>query len=702
MIRSAMTIQFAPLLPETILWALAGLTVFFLLLSLLFYKRGAITRVVCAAAFLLVFLNPSLAVEKRESVPDVAVIVADRSPSQNNGARTARTDAALEYLKKALTGRSDLTLRIVEAPEPGNAVTRETRLFDALEQTLSDVPASRRAGVIFLTDGQIHDAPSNPERFKDFGPVHALLTGERNEKDRRLVVLEAPTYGIVGQEALIRYRIEDPGAPAAKQVAVTLRQDGQQPQIDLAPVNEDLSVNVTINHAGQNIFDLETEAMDGEITQANNRAAMIVNGVRDRLRVLLVSGQPHAGGRTWRDMLTADPGVDLVHFTILREPDKLDATPQNELSLIAFPVHELFETKLYDFDLIIFDRYRLNRILPNNYFSNITRYVEEGGALLEASGPSYGGDESIYTTDLKKVLPALPTGHIFDQPFKPQLTSAGLRHPVTQNLSWPGGTPQNPGWGPWLRQVGVVATAGDTLMDGIEKQPLLILNHVGKGRVAQLTSDEIWLWSRGYEGGGPHAELLRRMAHWLMKEPELEENALDVRVDGQTITIRRRTLTEDKMTVTVSAPDGAVTKDIELSVHDSGVLEGQTTATQLGIYTIDDGTQQRFAIVGDLNPPELQGVRTTPDILAPLTAESGGSVQWLSDTPEPDVKLMPSGRSYGGHGWIGLRESRSFNVTGVENKPFLPAWIYALSLMALVIAAWWLEGRRGKTPRQAA
>ncbi len=698
---TTLTIHFAPLLPEGALYALAALAVLLCLASLFLYKRAILWRSAGAAAFILILLNPSLIEEKRESVPDVAVIVVDRSPSQDNGARTSRTDTALSYLRKQLDQQSDLELRVVESSAPSDALAQETRLFDKLDQTLSDIPVKRRAGVIFLTDGQIHDIPKAPERFSDYGPVHGLLTGEKNERDRQLVILEAPAYGIVGQPVTIKYKVEDTDPEQDDYATVLIRQNNKEPRLDLVPLNIEQTLQVTMEHAGQNIFDIETSAVDKEITEANNRAPIIVNGVRDRLRVLLVSGQPHAGGRTWRNLLTSDPGVDLVHFTILREPNKLDATPQNELSLIAFPFRELFEVKLYDFDLIIFDRYRLNRILPNYYFGNIARYVKEGGALLEASGPSFATKNSIYTTALKNVLPAFPTGQVIEHSFKPSLTKTGKRHPVTQNLLWSGADSRKksaksgPKWGSLLRQVVVTPTSGDILMSGAEKQPLLILDRVGEGRVAQLTSDQIWLWSRGFEGGGPQAELLRRLAHWLMKEPELEENALEVQVDGNNILIRRRTLTEKEMSATMTKPDGTQ-ESLSLTSANDGFLEARITAETLGIYTIDDGTQQHFAIVGDLNPPELRRVKTSPDLLAPLSQTSKGRITWLSETPEPSIRLLPPGRRYGGSNWIGLRQSHSHNVTGIKSRPFLPSWLYMLSLLALLISVWWFEGRSSK------
>lgn len=690
---AALTIHFAPLLPDSMLWLTGILAFSLLLLSMALFRAGIITRSLCVAGFMLILLNPSLVEEQREAVNDVAVIVADRSPSQKTGDRMQRTDKALAYLKDRLEGYNGLDLRVIEAPLQEPDTARETQLFDAVDQAFADVPIARRAGVIFLTDGQVHDAPAEPERAKDYGPLHTLLTGRKHERDRQLVLTEAPAYGIVGQEVTIRYRVEDPSAQKDEFSTVSIRQDNSAGKIDLVPINEDRTLQVKVNHAGQNVIYIEASGTDGELTLANNKAPLIVNGVRDRLKVLLVSGQPHAGGRTWRNLLTSDPGVDLVHFTILREPDKLDLTPHNELSLIAFPFRELFEIKLYDFDLIIFDRYGLNRILPTYYFGNIAEYVKKGGALLEASGPSFAGAESVYNTALEDILPAQPTGMVYNQSFRPQITDLGQRHPVTQGLKWMTPAATDTGWGSWLRQIGVQPKSGQTVMSGFNEQPLLILNRVGEGRVAQLASDQIWLWSRGYEGGGPQTELLRRLAHWLMKEPELEENALVVELDGNSMFIKRRSLHEAPLDITMTSPDGKQ-DTIKLTPQPSGQLEARIEATQLGIYTFDDGLQERFALVGDINPPELKGVRTTDAIMKPLAKHSGGSVSWLVDQATPDIRMVENGKVFGGQNWLGLKINRNYQVTGVTDTPLLPSWVYVLLLIGLIAASWWLEGRR--------
>ena len=274
----------------------------------------------------------------------------------------------------------------------------------------------------------------------------------------------------------------------------------------------------------------------GELTPLNNKAVLAIEGVRDRLKVLLVSGEPHPGERSWRNLLRADANVELVHFTILRPPEKLDGTPANELSLIAFPTADLFGRKINEFDLIIFDRYSNQTTLPSIYFENIANYVENGGAFLAAVGPDYATLRGLYYSPLENILPARPDGALFEQAFRAHVSKDGEKHPVTRGLA--GANAEPPNWGEWFRQVDANVVKGNSIMSGVRDKPLLVLSREGKGRVALLLSDQIWLWARGFEGGGPHVDLMRRLAHWLMKEPDLEEEALRASAHGHDVSDR--------------------------------------------------------------------------------------------------------------------------------------------------------------------
>lgn len=691
----SLRLHFSPLLDGWWLGLALALGLFFTILALWRSRKTLVFRVAAFGFFVLILMNPSLLQEERKGVDDVAVIVVDRSPSQNMGQRRERTDRALAAVRAQLEDVQGLDVRIIEAPQ-GAPLENRTKLFEVLDPAFASVPQTRRAGVIFITDGQIHDIPTHDSQFKQYGPVSALLSGDRDERDRQIVIKAAPSYGLVGQDVTVKYVIEDTANTGARNANVILRKhDGSTIPYNV-PVNTEQSVTLPVDHPGQNVFELSVEDAGNELTLANNRAAVLLNGVRDRLKVLLVSGRPHAGGRMWRDLLTSDPGVDLVHFTILREPQKLDLTPQDELSLIAFPFRELFEIKLYDFDLIIFDRYQLNRILPTHYFDNITRYVQEGGAFLEASGPSFAGEDSVYLTSLMDILPGSPTGRVIEERFAPKVVEKGLRHPVTSVLEWDGiravDSEGSPPWGQWMRMVDLSSKSGDVLMNGAQDRPLLILDRVRKGRVAQIASDHIWLWSRGYDKGGPHAELLRRTVHWLMKEPELDERALNVLIHQDTIILRKHIYKKESEKIVMQAPDGA-RAEFMLAPTREMWLEHRIKADQLGIYAFEDEAgERRYAIIGDLNPPELFSVKTTEEKLAPVMSASQGGAVWLDDTPEPRVQFLSNSSRYAGNNWVGLRRNSGYAVTGVRDIALMPEWASLFILLCLLIFAWWREG----------
>ena len=385
-----------------------------------------------------------------------------------------------------------------------------------------------------------------------------------------------------------------------------------------------------IEHAGVNVIELEIAPVEGELATDGDRAVVNIDGVRDKLRVLLVSGKPHPGERMWRNLLKSDANVDLVHFTILRPPEKSgDAVPINELSLIAFPVADLFGQKIKDFDLIIFDRYAQQSILPYAYLDNIVNYVRNGGALLMAEGPEYSAPDGLFYSPLGAIAPASPTSEDVETPFRAQIPELGLRHPVTRGLIGPDAGENPPAWGRWFRLVGATATDGQTVMTGPDGKPLLILSRVDKGRVGLLLTDQMWLWARGYDGGGPYLDLLRRLAHWLMKEPELEEEALRASARGRTITVERQSVSGEPRDTVLTGPGGVKTK-LDLAPVAPGLSRAQTTVDRFGLYRADDGAHVALVNVGPENPLEMRDVVSTPEKLRPLAEATGGSVRRLS------------------------------------------------------------------------
>jgi len=683
------SVSFAPVLPWAVI-ALAGAVGLALLAALAIGRsRGTLLRALSFALMLAALANPVIRNEDRQPLPDIAVAVIDQSLSQQNGERTKRTEAAVEALKLAVSRLPNTELRTVEVKSDASNEDEGTRAFEVLNRALADIPPERFAGAVMITDGQVHDAPPDATKNGIGGPLHALISGSKSEKDRQIVITKAPRFGMVGQEQTITFRLDEvngPGQPVPVSVAI----GGETPiTVDVSP-GETIEVPVNVDHAGQNIVEITAPPLDGEISLQNNRAVAVIEGVRDRLRVLLVSGEPHPGERTWRNLLKADASVDLVHFTILRPPEKQDGTPTKELALIAFPTRELFVDKLDQFDLVIFDRYRRQSVLPEAYMFNIAQYVRNGGAVLIASGPDLAAEDGLYSTPLSDIMAAVPTGDVVEQPFKPALTDQGKKHPVTKDL--PDSAGATPSWGRWFRLVDTTTTAGgETVMSGPDGKPLLVLSRQDQGRVAQLLSDQGWLWARGFEGGGPQTELLRRLAHWLMKEPDLEEEALNGKQKGNNLVIERRTMADSAAPVEVTLPSGK-TETITLRETSPGRFQGSLPVTEAGLHRLADGKLVAVAATGNGDAREMANLLATTAVLAPVAQATGGSMKWLEDGM-PQVIKVAAGRQMAGSGWIGLRANDSYRVQAVSDTPLFATLLSLAVLLLSLGGMWYREGR---------
>ena len=691
-----LSLSFTPLVPWPVLAAFGIVAALFCGLAFVARGRVAALRALALALVLAALANPSLVREDREPVKDVAAIVVDRSGSQSLGERPAMTDQVRAELQRRFGALTNIEPRFIDVPD-----SREgddgTKLFTALGQALADVPPERLAGVVMLTDGVVHDIPASAAAFGLKAPLHVLVTGRPDERDRQIRLIEAPRFGIVGRDLTIRAEVMERGGTGS--ATVTVRRDGTEIERRSVPTDRPFALTTRIEHGGPNVVEIEVEPLPGELTTVNNRAVLPIEGIREKLRVLLVSGEPHQGERTWRNLLKSDANVDLVHFTILRPPEKQDGTPISELSLIAFPTRELFVQKIKDFDLIIFDRYANQSVLPSAYFENITRYVREGGALLVAAGPEFASAASLARTRLAAILPGDPSGRVVERPYKAALTPTGNRHPVTRAL--PGSESTPPAWGDWLRIVASQTRAGlQPILSGADNQPLLTLSREEKGRVALLLSDHAWLWARGYQEGGPHLDLLRRLAHWLMKEPALEEEALRAQTTGKgrEVRVERQTMADTAEPVTVTGPTGKQ-RPLALTQSEPGLFTATFEAEELGLHTLRSGSLTAFVSVGPANPRELADVFSDTERLRAVAEGTGGSVRRVAEAGGgigvPRLQSVRGGRLSGGD-WIGFRPSDSANIRGVEVYPLALGLAALAALAAALLAMWLVEGRRGR------
>lgn len=689
-----MTIDFSPFIPWPLLAVLTLVVVAIAALAIFRGVRGAWVRTIAALALLAALANPLLLQEDREQLSTVVPVIVDRSQSQQTPERVKMTDEALAELKDRLSRFPGIEPRYVDATEPEESDAPSTRLFNALSAAVADVPPARIGGAIMLTDGEVHDVPGVNQALGFDAPIHGLITGKADEFDRRIEVIKAPRFGIVNEEQQLVLRVFDDGPSPGGTADVTVKLNGNEIATLQATPGQDTPFSFKVERGGSNVLEFSVAALPGEVTQANNRAVHVIDGIRENLRVLLVSGEPHAGERAWRNLLKSDASVDLVHFTILRPPEKQDGTPINELSLIAFPTRELFVDKIKDFDLIIFDRYQHRGVLPILYYDYIAQYVENGGALLIAAGPEHAGQDSIALTPLSSVLPAAPTGQMIEKPFYPRLSDEGKKHPVTRGLD--GSADEPPHWGRWFRSVGVEPPQGETVMVGADNNPLLVLNRAGQGRVAMLLSDQGWLWARGFEGGGPHVSLYRRIAHWLMKEPALEEEALTARASGRTLEITRQTIGDNPGNATVRYPSGT-TETLPLTQSEPGLFKAEKKMDEIGLFEISNGELSTLVHVGAVDAPEFKAMISTTESLKPISDKTRGLVTRVSD--KDGAVTIPPILPVRGQIRVTDNERMQIHLTnetvlkGINTLPLFAGFAGVGVLLLAFGAMWWREGR---------
>lgn len=697
---SSWSVAVDPRLPIGLIAGFGSLYAAFSLLAASRRMRGSWLRATAGGVLVLTMVNPEIMHEDREKLQTEVVVVVDKSASQTIDGRDKTTQAAYDQVIRQLSQIKGVNIRTVEIDSAKDGIAADgSNLFHSLEASLSDVPRDRLGAVIMLTDGQVHDVPADLNLLGGKAPLHVLLSGKEGETDRRVVIEQAPHFGLIKKSQTIKFRVVDDGAaPGADgKVNVTISSEGRVLETRRVTPGQVAEARLDLPRTGQNIIEISAEKREGELTDVNNRAAVTIEGIRESMNVLLVSGAPDAGTRMWRDLVKSDPDSNLVHFTIMRPPEKQDNTPLKELSLIPVPTHELFSQKLDKFDLVIFDHYAYDGLLPAAYLGNVARYVQNGGALLVLSGPDYAGNGSLYKTPLASVLPAAPTGTVIETPYAPQVSPLGQRHPVTRSLTESGPAPQ---WGRWTRLIEVTQPAGSVLMQGAQNKPLLIVSRQDKGRVAMLMSDSAWLWARGYEGGGPHMALLQNIAHWLTKSPALEEEALTVTgKDGQLV-VEQQTMADRSAPVTVRTPSGQT-----ITVTPQEVAPGKWRATlpapELGLYSAQQGGKNAasaFANVGPASPKEFIHTLSTPDLLKPLVDSGSGRISRFVDASGKVVipRIEPRttaqlGDGLKGEDWMGVRMSDADVLKGVNGTPLIPGWAGFLLIVGILAGAWYRE-----------
>jgi len=654
-------ITFLPMLPWVWLAALAVPVSLACALALARRAPGSLWRLTGFLLLFAILAGPHWRARTTIGLPDIAVLLVDHSQSMSINGRAAMAAATAAALSAQKSG---IDLRIADVPP---ALAGGTDLSGSLHDAITAIPPAQLAGIIAITDGEVTPPASVPDV-----PFTALLTGQPHETDRELRLLAAPAYGLVGQSIALRLIVIDHGLnDAGTLVPVTITQDGAAIWQQQVPAGQAVAVTIAVHHAGPAVIAASAAALPGEVSLVNNMASFTLNGIHKQLSVLLISGTPNPGERSWRLLLKSDPAIQLVHFTILRSPgETIDADP-DELALVPFPVAQLFESDINRFDLIILDRFDAAGLLPARYLANIATYVQNGGALLAEVGPEYATEDSLALTQLAPILPAtpVPPGTTIAA-FTPRLTPLGMRHPVTAPFV---STPLPL----WYRMETVTATSGDVLMSGSNNAPLLILADEGRGRTGMLLSDQFWLWTKGGAHDGPALPLLRRIVHYLLREPALEPESLSAQIANGTLTINRQSLTTpNPLAVSVTAPDGQ-TRSLALQQSSAGTYTASQPAPDgAGVWKITDGKRTAFAAATATNAEEYQDLAATSSILGPIARNT----IWLGQQAAPPLAAM-----------IARRHARA--VTSSRDIALLPPMPAMLLAIILLSAAWWRESR---------
>lgn len=570
-------IEFIPILPISILLILGAL--YFAIWAIIFWRDKRINYYhICASLLLfLAVLNPQRIIKTQTILPINIGIITDYSQSMLASKRTNGTRNFENNLISKLKEYSNLNIITENIP----SVSQNSDFALAIDRVLKKSPEAQIGAVFIITDGLNQSAKNLKWQF----PIYQMLVGEENETDYYVKLISRPKPTKIGENANIEFIVVNDKIKNGK--IKTIIHIGQEiMQID-AKLNEITKLEIKVQN--RKIIPIAIEAIsdEAEVSKANNAIITQIEPAQDSLRVLLVTGEPYEGARAWRNLLKSDPAIDLVHFTLLRGPTKIDTAYESELALIPFPTEELFINKLNEFDLVIFDRFENLIGLRPIYMENIKQYVKNGGAFLASLGPRDTLGQGIMNTSIKDILPIEGIPNPIDEEFTPQITQTGKIHPITSTL--------NGQWGKWDRFFKTKAK-GIVLLSNNEN-PILVIDKYEKGRVAVILSDKSWFWQRGYDGGGPFRELIGRTAYWLMGDEKLADTVLKLSSKNNSIFLEYDYISNPQDIFISGQGFSAQINNNDIQNH----IAREFTGLDFGLYKAQTQDISAFAINGDHN-----------------------------------------------------------------------------------------------------
>ncbi|MEL6341857.1 MAG: glutamine amidotransferase [Myxococcota bacterium] len=502
---------------------------------------------------------------------------------------------------------------------------------------------------------------------------------------------------------------------------VTLSREGRLVDTRDVTLGEDgsgeVNFQVTPTAVGRFAWELAIPVDPADAVPGNNTYPVVIRVVRDRTRVLQVSGSPSYDQKFLRLFLKEDPSVDLVSFFILRTREDFGAGwNADELSLIAFPYQRLFNEELETFDLVVLQNFNYAPYFEYEAMAlleNIASYVRDGGALVMT-----GGDRSFDlgrygNTPISSILPVrlgVSNKMASEEPFQPQLTAAGRNHPITRIVLERDGDAD--AWDTLPNMDGFNFTGGLVPGSAVllehptareasgERVPILAVREVEEGRVMSLAVDASWRWSfsEAAEGRGNQVYLRfwKNALRWLVADPE------DRRV--VVVPSRENVLMGSEVRLTVKVRDAGY-----------GPVEGKTAK---GVVVMPDGTEAPFEVISGPTgeaattfTPTMQGAHRVRVQTGAAAAERGETVFAVSARdPElldivPDGKFLsrlaeaygPQGRFFGpgDDGQPLLNDGAERNVPEKREVALASAPLISLWFGLFASLAWWVRRRAG-------
>lgn len=704
-------------------------------------------RLGAGLAALFFLLEPGIRNLQVARMKNRLAVLVDRSASMNfpvepgGVTRSAQVAAFLEGTASSLAALQDRYAVEVYGFDPELApVTAETLTKEPARAGTSDLLSALRSvgagaqgakklgGVLLLSDGADNVELANGAvgraraALADLGvPVSTFLVGQEALKDLAIERVKVDDFAFVRNSLTVEVEVHGRGF-SGQDVPVVLKQEGKvvasksvrfESSDDVKPIG----FTFTPDQTGRFVYTVSVPVYPDEAVGDNNTRSFVLKVIRDRVRVLLVVGKPSWDERFLRGLLRQDANVDMVSFYILRtmSDDPGVVSQERELSLIPFPMEEIFDTKLDTFDVVIFQNfgYSDSSLSIAQYERNLERYVHNGGALVMIGGDSVLGEGRANMPTLYEALPLEGAGPANVDSFKARLTPEGMRHPVTAMAS--GGTSTEAAWAELPAIPGANLTrakpGATVLMDHPfltaegKNAPLVAVWDYGRGRAMVLATDASWYWAfTAHKEGSPSRTYDRfwgNALRWLVRDPDL--TTLNVTADPPSVEPGRPV----GVVVASRTSDYQPAQDAQVRVELVSVDTQKPVAVQTGQTGPDGVVRLEFpppapgpyklvatakkgetdlgrgedAVAVRAVGPELSDASVRPELMEQIAKYTGGKAYRLPMSGLPDD--------------VPLLDPPVVEVGRAKDKPLWDRWYYLVALVGLMGAEWFLRRRFG-------